>query len=230
MAVFRIKICGATRAEDAVAVGQAGADAIGLNFYSGSRRFVDPSRAAKIAASVPAGVAKVGVFVNPTIDDVRRQTSLLALDFVQLHGDEPPEFLAQLHDLQLIRAFRLGAAGWLPLIKYLDDCRQLGCFPAAILVDAATATRYGGTGSVANWKIAQQFDALGIELPLILAGGLTPSNVAEAIEAVKPFGVDVASGVESAAGTKDYGRIVEFTRAARAALAGEGAAFPPLSR
>jgi phosphoribosylanthranilate isomerase len=220
MAVFRIKICGVTRAEDALAAARAGADAIGLNFYSESRRFVDPLRAANIAAHVPTGVAKVGVFVNPPIDDVRRQVDLLGLDFVQLHGDEPPSFLAQLHDLPIIRAFRLGPAGWLPLVNYLDECRRFDCCPAAILADAATAKGYGGTGTVSDWQIARQFHGLGVDLPFILAGGLNPSNVAEAIAAVKPFGVDVASGVESAAGTKDYGKIAAFASAARTAFRG----------
>lgn len=219
MGLFRIKICGVTKPDDAIAAAQAGADAIGLNFYSGSRRGIGPSQAEAIVSALPAGVAKIGVFVNPTQPELQATIDRIPLDYIQLHGDEPPEFLKQLHGLPVIRAFRLGAAGWQPLVQFLAACQSLSTVPAAILVDAFTANgEYGGTGQLCDWSAASQYHHLGISVPLILAGGLTPANVAEAIMAVKPAAVDVASGVESEGAKKDTQKVVAFIREARQAF------------
>jgi phosphoribosylanthranilate isomerase len=142
----------------------------------------------------------------------------LALDFVQLHGDEPPEFIAELEGLRVIRAFRLAAEGWQPWLRYLDRCRQLSALPCAILVDAHRKGEYGGTGQTPDWATVRLFHDSAVRLPLILAGGLTPHNVVEAIAATRPHGVDTASGVESHPGTKDGGKVSAFVAAAQGAL------------
>jgi phosphoribosylanthranilate isomerase len=222
MDLFRIKICGITRVDDALAAADAGADAIGLNFYSGSRRYIDVEAAQAIVAALPAGVAKVGVFVNAPIDEIRPIVETLGLDFVQLHGDEPPEFCAELGGLNFIRAFRLGNAGWQSLIDDLAGCRSLRALPCAILVDGCQAGTYGGTGQAADWDLASRYHQLSLDLPLILAGGLNASNLAHAVSVVKPFGVDTASGVEASPGRKNPQQIGAFVAAARRALNDNG--------
>jgi phosphoribosylanthranilate isomerase len=220
MNLFRIKICGVNRVDDGLAAAEAGADAIGLNFYPGSQRHVDRDAAEAVVASLPTAIAKVGVFVNAASDEIRGAVKELGLDFVQLHGDEPPDFCAELGGLDFIRAFRLGDAGWQPLVAYLDRCRDLRAPPAAVLVDACQPGTYGGTGRAADWNLARQYHELSLGLPLILAGGLNASNVAQAVSVVRPFGVDTASGVESSPGQKDPRQIAAFVAAARRALDG----------
>jgi len=219
--VFRIKICGITRPEDALAAATAGADAIGLNFYQASPRFVDPRRIEAIRSVLPAHVAKVGVFVNAAADAICEAAKLAQLDYAQLHGDEPPDVIGQLRGLPVIRAFRL-ADRWQPIIEYLQHCRGLGSLPTAVLVDACRPGSYGGTGELADWSMTRQYHDLGLDLPLILAGGLRPDNVAAAIAAVRPFGVDTASGVEQSPGSKDAQKITDFVAAARNALVNLG--------
>ncbi|HVX15557.1 MAG TPA: phosphoribosylanthranilate isomerase [Pirellulales bacterium] len=216
--MFRIKICGITTAEDGALAAGAGADAIGLNFYAHSPRFVDQQRGRSIVNGLPPNVAKVGVFVNAPAAEIRALAGSLALDFVQLHGDEPPEAMAELGGLSVIRAFRLGADGWQRWFAYLERCRQLNALPCAVLVDAHRHGEYGGTGQSPDWTIVSRFHDANIRLPLILAGGLTPGNVAEAITAARPYGVDTASGVEVRPGVKDKGRVEAFVAAARSAL------------
>ncbi|HWB09067.1 MAG TPA: phosphoribosylanthranilate isomerase [Pirellulales bacterium] len=218
MSLFRIKICGVTRIDDALAVADAGADAIGFNFYAGSRRCIDLGRAEAIVASLPAGIAKVGVFVNAAAEEIRRAAETLRLDFVQLHGDEPADFCADLGGLDFIRAFRLGSDGWRPLVDYLDRCRELRAAPVAVLADACQPGTYGGTGQAADWSLARSYHDLSVGLPLILAGGLNASNVAAAVNAVRPFGVDTASGVEASPGEKDPQQVAAFVEAARRSL------------
>jgi phosphoribosylanthranilate isomerase len=220
MELFRIKICGVTCADDAVAVAEAGADALGLNFYPRSPRYVDRDAAKAIVASLPAGIAKVGVFVNAAIDEIQQAVESLGLDFIQLHGDEPPQFCAELGGLDIIRAFRLGAAGWHPLVEYLDQCRERHCLPRAILVDACQAGAYGGTGRATDWNLAREYHELSLGVPALLAGGLNAANVADAIREVKPFGVDTASGVEVRPGQKEHRQVAAFVAAARRALHG----------
>ena len=216
--MFRIKICGVTRPEDALAAAQAGADAIGLNFYPKSPRFVGSEQLEAICAVLPDGVAKVGVFVNASADAVRTAAEKWQLDYVQLHGDELPELVNQLDGLWVIRACRL-VDSWQPVVDYLSRCRELDCLPVALLADSCRPGTYGGTGATADWDVARGYHKLAVDIPLILAGGLRPDNVAQAIAHVQPFGVDTASGVESSPGVKDTTRIAAFVAAARGALA-----------
>jgi phosphoribosylanthranilate isomerase len=217
--IFQIKICGITSAEDALAAARAGADAIGLNFWPQSRRFVSAKKAREIVGTLPASVTKVGVFVNAAPADITAIVDEVGLDWIQLHGDEPPELLAKLPPrVPILRAFRCGENGLAPLTKYLTASKVNGCAPDAVLIDADAAGDFGGTGHLADWsQIAQGRNPLS-GLPLILAGGLTPQNIAAAIEAVRPDGVDVASGVESRPGVKDAVLIENFVAAARAAF------------
>ncbi|MEE3218649.1 MAG: phosphoribosylanthranilate isomerase, partial [Planctomycetota bacterium] len=156
-------------------------------------------------------------FVNSTDDEVCRTYDHLQLDLIQLHGNEPPEFLTSLGGRPVLRAFRLGSDGVRPVLSYLNECESLGCPPAGILIDAYQPGQYGGTGKTADWdRLADertQFD----DLPLILAGGLSADNVSEAIRKVKPDGVDTASGVEKTAGKKDAESVRSFVTAAFAA-------------
>ena len=213
--MFRIKICGITRPDDARLAAEAGADAIGLNFYTGSPRHVTEVAAKAIIQILPAGVAKVGVFVNTPPGEVAAIADRLNLDWIQLHGDERPEDIRELAPRRVIRAMPCRVAGLSAVINYLERCRTLGTLPAALLADAAVSGAYGGTGRTAAWSelVPPREWLLGI--PLILAGGLTPENVASAIEAVRPHGVDTASGVECSPGVKDGPRMREFVTAAK---------------
>lgn len=218
--IFEIKICGITSVRDALAVANAGADAIGLNFWPKSQRFVGLETAREIAAALPSGVTKVGVFVNAAVEEIALTVDRVGLDWIQLHGDEPAELLAQLPPrLSILRAFSCGKNGLAPLTQYFAESRKCGRAPDAVLVDADAASEFGGTGRRADWaRIAQDRSLIG-GLPLILAGGLTPLNVAAAIEAVRPDAVDVASGVEGQPGRKDAALVEQFVAAARMAFA-----------
>jgi phosphoribosylanthranilate isomerase len=218
--IFRIKICGITSVHDATIVAEAGADAIGLNFWPASRRYVGRNAASEIAAAAAGNLITVGVFVNATADDIARTADEVELDWIQLHGDESPEVLAQLpSEPRLIRAFRCGAGGLIEANRYLTECGTCGRLPNAILIDSDAGPVYGGTGHVANWAQVRDERDLLAGIPTILAGGLTPENVADAIAAVWPEGVDVASGVEREPGSKDAKLVREFVAAARAAYA-----------
>jgi len=196
-----VKICGVTRATDASACARAGADAIGLNFWPGSKRHVTPERAAEVVRALPPGVRRFGVFVDPAADDLARVFDAGLIDTAQLHGDETPAFCEAL-GRPFMKALRLG-----------DPTQLDGWSCELVLVDADTPG-YGGSGARADWTLAR---AVARKRPILLAGGLTPDNVAEAIAAVRPFGVDVASGVESSPGIKDARKIAAFVAAARAA-------------
>ncbi len=163
------------------------------------------------------GVALVGVFVNSPAAEVRTLAGRLKLDYVQIHGDEPPSYLAELAGLATIRALRVGndVQG---VLDYLTECRRLGCLPAAVLVDALRPGQFGGTGAVADWPALAAARAHFRGLPLVLAGGLTPANVADGIAAVGPEAVDVASGVELAPGKKSPQQVRAFVAAAHAAF------------
>ncbi len=201
---FRIKICGVTSTEDALMISRAGADAIGLNFYPGSKRFIDASVAQAIAAITPPGVAKVGVFVNSSPKEIREIAAQATLDIIQLHGDEPADMLAELSELAVIRALRWGPDGSTTVEKFLDRCSQINVFPRALLIDAYHQTGYGGTGITADWNAIKNWkERNALDLPIILAGGLNPTNVEVAITTVKPSAVDTASGVESSPRRKD---------------------------
>jgi phosphoribosylanthranilate isomerase len=201
---FLIKICGITRPEDAVQAIAAGADLIGLNFWGGSKRFVDDGRAREIVAAIPAGVTKVGVFVNAHPLVVTESVDELRLDRVQLHGDEIPASWNWLRPDQIIRAIR---------VRDEASLKESLTWQASLFLYDAFAEGYGGTGKRAPWEVV----ASGGRRPFLIAGGLNPSNVADAIRAIRPDGVDVSSGVESAPGIKDLRKLRAFIRNARAA-------------
>lgn len=215
--MFRVKICGITNLPDAQLAADAGADAIGLNFYAASPRCCPLERAQEIAAALPAHVCKVGVFVNASADEIRRTAQAVPLDLVQLHGDEPPEFLREIRPLPTMRAASAGD-DVTQLAAYLAACRRLGAMPRLLLVDARHAGQYGGTGTTVDWHLLAQNRALLGGMPLVLAGGLTPENVAAAIGTVRPWAVDVASGVESTPGVKSPELVGQFVAAAKKAF------------
>jgi phosphoribosylanthranilate isomerase len=218
--MFRIKICGITSVEDAQIVVAAGVDAIGLNFYPKSPRYVQPSVAAAIAAAVPRGIIRTGLFVNAPAVEILRLCDQVPLDLIQLHGDEPPGFLASLGGRPVMRAFRLGESGIAPVFDYLAECRRLKCLPRLVLLDAFRHGQYGGTGQTTDWTEAKRYRTDATCPPLVLAGGLTPDNVAAAIDAVRPVAVDTSSGVEVSPGKKSADAVKRFVAAAQAAFGG----------
>lgn len=217
-----VKICGIQDSALAGRLSGPAPDAIGLNFYDGSPRRVTPDAAAEVVRSLPAGIEPVGVFVNAPVERLRETCRHCGIGTVQLHGDESPEFLAELQaqepHLHTLKAWRMGDEGLNPLAAWLDRCREHDAQPAACLIDARVEDVYGGSGRTVCW------DRLAAEYrrdtwpPLILAGGLTPENVAEAIGTVHPWGVDVASGIEALPGQPDPGRIAQFIARARQAF------------
>jgi phosphoribosylanthranilate isomerase len=200
-----VKICGITRVEDAAFASGEGADFIGLNFWPSSRRYVSPQLAITLVeAAIPATI--VGLFVNASADEIEAIADAVGLDIVQLHGDESPDLVAGLRDRGLIvwKAHAIGAAA---------DVTRLDTYAAdAHLLDAPSAGR-GGSGQTFDWSHARSAVAAGHRV--VLAGGLTPDNVAAAVTQVQPYAVDVASGVESAPGVKDHDRVRAFLAAAR---------------
>jgi phosphoribosylanthranilate isomerase len=209
----RIKICGLTQVDEALACLNAGADWIGLNFHARSPRFVGLSRAREMMAALPRPSQAVGLFVDRPAEEVASVARSLGLNAVQLHGNGPPQDLVVLGDLWIIRAFRLGnAADVRRMSDYLIQASELGRSPDAVLVDALIPGQAGGTGTL----VANDILSLIPPLPhLILAGGLTPGNVAERIERVGPWMVDVASGVETSPGRKDLHKVRAFISAVR---------------
>ncbi len=208
-----VKVCGVTSVEDAAACAELGVDCIGLNFHPGSPRFVTESRAAEIIKALPESTRAVGVFVDRPPAEVARLADAVGLGIVQLHGDEPPEDVLELARFQVVRAFRPRPEdGWRRVNEHLLRLDALGWPPWAILVDAYVPGVAGGTGQVIDPRLLDSW----IEYPrVILAGGLNPANVAERIAQVRPWMVDVASGVESSPGRKDPAAVAAFIRAAR---------------
>ena len=200
-----VKICGVKTLDDALAAIEAGADYLGFNFYPKSVRFVEKETCAKITSFLKtdhSNIKLVGVFVNSSADEIKNIMQICLLDLAQLHGDESSEIFAQLAP-RAIKAFR-GIPSDITGFERNDA--------PAFLVDAAVKGVYGGSGITANWSAAAE---LAKKYPLLLAGGLTPENVADAVRQVKPWGVDVASGVESAAGQKDASKMKAFVKAVR---------------
>ena len=219
--MFRIKICGITNVEDAIAAVDAGADALGLNFYQKSPRCVELDVAKQIAAATE--VVRVGVFVNHSAEEMRNAWNASDLAFAQIHGDETPEMLKPIADMDIITVHRIAASEPDALGRLARDMgvfvAAMGWMPQAMLVDSAAPGEYGGTGTKANWKLLQDHERqIGVNVNLILAGGLTPDNVAEAIRIVRPAAVDVASGVESSPGKKDPHKVRDFVTAATEAF------------
>ena len=187
-----VKICGITRLEDAEAAVAAGASAIGFVFWPTSPRYIDPHRARTIAAMLPPLVTPVGVFVDQPLDYVNDVASLVRLGAVQLHGDETPEFAASVSG---------------PVIKAVSPGRaDVRAWPLRVrlLLDVHDPVVRGGTGRTIDWTAAA---AISAQREIVLAGGLTPDNVAGAVARVRPYGIDVSSGVERAPGIKDHGRL-----------------------
>lgn len=217
--MFRIKICGITNVDDALAAAAAGAGAIGLNFFSKSRRFVAPEIARQIADTLPASVTKVGVFVNHRADEITRIVDRVGLNCIQLHGGEPPNIMEQLPAaIPIVRAWPSSSEKLESLVLHLALCRLVGRTPDALLFDSDSKGKFGGTGHVADWQAIVVHRSVFAETPLILAGGLTPENVARAIAAVNPAAVDVASGVELRPGIKSHEQMHRFIDAARQAF------------
>lgn len=214
MTRLRIKICGVTSEADAAEAARLGADAVGLNFYAKSPRHVDTDAVPFILRALPPFVEPVGVFANEPIAKACELLHRLGMiRVVQWHGDDRE--LCDTFPFRLISAFQVrDQAQLLDITRYLETCRAVGQLPAAILVDAQASGQYGGTGKTAPWTLLAGFKPI---VPMILAGGLTPENVAEAIRIVRPYGVDVASGSESSPGKKDHDRMRRFIDAARQA-------------
>lgn len=219
--MFQIKICGITRLEDGLAAAAAGADAVGFNFCSSSPRYIEPAVARKIGAQLPKLLTRVGVFVDAPADEIWRVVDDAKLNAVQLHGDEPPQLLGALPPgVLVLRAFRMRETGLAPLAEYISAAAANGRVPDAVLIDAHSPHTHGGTGQTVDWERVRDERSLLGDMPLILAGGLTPRNVADAIGLVQPDGVDTASGVEISPGIKDAALIRGFVNAAREALQG----------
>lgn len=216
---IRIKICGCTNPADFAGWEGSAVDAVGLNFFPGSKRYLAPERRVAVASAIPAGLLRVGVFVNESPAAIRQASDLCRLDFVQLHGDEPPEIEAELADLSIIRAIRCVNSPREAVEAYFRRMEAAGIGAAkTLLLDAYRPGAWGGTGATLPWVELQGICADGPDVRWLLAGGLTPENVAEAIEQAKPFGVDVAGGVETSPGHKDSAAVRHFAERADAAL------------
>ncbi|HYO57607.1 phosphoribosylanthranilate isomerase [Archangium sp.] len=203
----RVKICGVTRVEDARMAWAAGADALGLNFYPRSPRYVTPETAAALVRTRPALGSVVGVFVNESPDVIRARVRDCGLTSVQLHGDEPPEACAG-YGVPVIKALR---------VRGPEDVERARTYVGAgdvatLLLDGA-APGYGGGGVGFDWSLVARLADAGV--PVLVAGGLNPDNVREAVRATRPYGVDVASGVEASPGVKDADAVRAFVRAVK---------------
>tara|TARA_B100000315_G_scaffold118754_1_gene108829 strand:- start:569 stop:1180 length:612 start_codon:yes stop_codon:yes gene_type:complete len=197
--MVKIKICGFTDAENAQQAALTGIDAIGLNFYAKSPRHVNIDSAREIVAALPPFVNKVGLFVNANPSLIDEVLCEVALDTLQFHGDESPSDCAQ-YEMPFIKAIRVSPE--VDLIKTANEYSQAG----ALLLDTYQSDFYGGSGKSFDWSLAK----IELDLPIILAGGLTPDNVSAAIDIAQPYAVDVSSGVESAKGLKDIDKIRAF--------------------
>lgn len=200
----RVKICGITRPEDAIAAVQYGADAIGFILWSQSERYIAPAAVRRIVKLMPPFVHAVGVYVNPDKSWVEESCSAAGLSMLQFHGDESPEFCAQFC-LPYIKAVRVRAG--LDLVQYAQQYEHA----QGLLLDTYTAGKPGGTGQVFDWKLIPAT----MPLPWILSGGIHPGNIADAIKQTRPLAIDVSSGVESAKGIKDITKISAFMQGVR---------------
>jgi len=201
----RVKICGITDPDDARDAVLLGADAIGLNFYEKSPRYIDAPLAARIIEAIPAFVSVVGVFVNRPDPHALEDFALsVGLHAVQLHGSETPDYCSIIHRVKVIKAFRVDAHFKVEWLRSYNG----GVF----LLDSGTAAQFGGTGQVFDWNQAYGANAFG---SIVIAGGLDAENVSTVVEKLHPFAVDVSSGVESAPGKKNYDKMRRFIEAVR---------------
>ena len=202
----RVKICGITNSEDALAAVDFGADALGFVFFKESPRYIPPGDATRIIKRLPPFVTAVGVFVDASPEDLEKTIASTGIDVVQLHGDEPPEMCRL--SRSTIKAIRVKSLESLnPLAGYQDKV-------SAFLLDTFSPEGFGGTGQKFNWDIATHAKQFG---RIVLAGGLTPDNIAQAVKQVQPYGVDVSSGVELRKGKKDHLRMRLFIERAKTA-------------
>jgi phosphoribosylanthranilate isomerase len=212
----RIKICGLTRIEDVQAAVAAGADAVGFVFYPGSPRYVAPAIAAKLISALPPFVTAVGLFVNATVDEIAAAVAVAPISLLQFHGDESAQeccAAARAVNRPFVRAFRVQSGmGAADLLKYDDEYRAAGGLFAGLLLDAFV-DGYGGGGKVFDWALIPKELAPRV----VLSGGLSEQNVTEALLRVRPYAVDVSSGVELSKGIKDAAKIRAFIGAVRAA-------------
>lgn len=216
---FQIKLCGFTRLSDVEAAIDCGADAIGLNFYPASKRFIDFDRAEEITRKVRGKIHLVGVFVNPSAEYLRQAISQCLLDSIQLHGKESPQLVKDQNFGNLIKALPwrqetpedvVEAAKW---SASANDSQLIG-----FLIDAFDPRQWGGTGTTTQWNLLYPRPFPLADVPLILAGGLHADNVSQAIQISRPNAVDTASGIESSPGIKDVKKMQSFVQAARSAL------------
>ena len=221
MVPFRIKVCGVTEPEIVVDLACAGVDAIGLNFAPLSRRRVTQETAREIASACPAGLLKIGVFVDASIGEMIDCCESVPLDLVQLHGSESWQIYDELFGLlgpgKIVRALPWTDSAGQTINAFLDQAAAVDRLPAAILVDSAVAGRFGGTGAVVAWNEVGAWLRHYPQVPLILAGGLRPENVADAVREARPDGVDVAGGVEISPSHKDLNACRLFAAEAVAA-------------
>ncbi len=197
----KIKICGITSIDDAMSCVEAGADALGFNFYPQSPRYLSVEAAAKITRHMPPFIGRVGLFVNADEETVRTTIAATGINSLQFHGDETPEFCRKFSPLKVIKVFRMEGA---ETLKKLTDYGDADAW----LLDSFHPDKPGGTGLIFNWELARQAKDEG--KPIILAGGLDPENIAEAIHEVWPYAVDVSSGVESERAKKDIELVRRF--------------------
>jgi len=199
--MIRIKICGITNLADAKAAIDAGANSLGFNFYEKSLRRISTADAAQIRSTLPQEIEAVGVFVNAKPADINSLRAFVRFDAAQLHGDETPNIVSRVaSSLPVIKAFRVDSSFSMSMFDQFPDV-------FAFLLDGARAGQYGGTGQTTDWDFARRAAA---DRRIILSGGLKTENVAEAIRLVRPYGVDVASGLETKPGKKDHARLKEF--------------------
>ncbi len=201
--MIRVKVCGITNLEDALAAVDLGADALGFVFYKESRRHVEPGEASRIISELPPFVSTVGVFVNQELEEIESVRKTAGIDTIQLHGDETPEFCGMIPH-RVIKAVR---------VRDGVDRAKVELYPVqAILFDKYSDNMYGGTGRSFDWDILRD---LNISKRIILSGGLTPENVSQAVGIVRPYAVDVSSGVEDSPGKKNHMKLRKFIEAVK---------------
>lgn len=207
--MVKVKICGITNIEDALSAVDYGADALGFIFFDKSPRYVTPERAREIISYLPPFITTAGVFVNETKEKMLDIIKFAGIDILQLHGEEPPEYCGIWH--RVVKAFR---------VRNFTDLKPLEKYRcSAFLLDAYSPESFGGTGQIFNWDIAVEAKRFG---RIILSGGLNPDNIVRAVRYVRPYAVDVSSGIEEEKGKKDLKKMKAFIEKAKAALTSHG--------